>query len=356
MANVSSFLYLALVFSLGLWGISCTPDYLRPTLPGRPPIVTTLGHQNPAVLNCSIRLNARVYDGEESLEEIGFLLSSTPHFTENGQGVQKVKCNISGNVATIQGEQLFTSDYIVGPVEGVTRYYKAYGKNSTGIGYGQEYSYQSAILIDVDNNPYNSVQIGTQCWTRSNLKVSKYRDGTNISTGLNSNVWQATTSGAYSTQSNDPNNDELFGKLYNYYAVTDSRGICPTGWHVPTEWDWNVLVKYLDSNADTSCNSCVQSLIVGGALKSTATLPTPGGWPPPNTAATNSSGFSALPGGLRSSNGDFNSIYSIGWWWSSSVSPETYGGYRVLSGGGSYIERGRGAFLTNGFSVRCCRD
>ena len=141
MANVSSFLYRALVFSLGLWGISCTPDYLRPTLPGRSPIVTTLSHQNPAVVNRTIRLNARIYDGEESLEEIGFLLSSTPNFAENGQGVQKVKCNISSLVSTNQGEQIFSSDYGVGSSNGVTRYYKAYGKNSIGIGYGQEFSY-----------------------------------------------------------------------------------------------------------------------------------------------------------------------------------------------------------------------
>ncbi len=141
MANVSSFLYLALVFSLGLWGISCTPDYLRPTLPGRLPIVTTLSHQNPAVVNRTIRLNARIYDGEEGLEEIGFLLSSTPNFAENGQGVQKVKCNISSLVSTSQGEQIFSSDYGVGSSNGVTRYYKAFGKNSKGIGYGQEFSY-----------------------------------------------------------------------------------------------------------------------------------------------------------------------------------------------------------------------
>ena len=454
MANVSSFLYRALVFSLGLWGISCTPDYLRPTLPGRPPIVTTLLHQNPAVLNCSIRLNAKIYDGEESLEEIGFLLSSTPNFAENGQGVQKVKCNISSLVSTNQGEQIFSSDYGVGSSNGVTRYYKAYGKNSIGIGYGQELSYltttqtslatvtttsvssvtsnsatvegyvtsdggsnvtergfaygtsqnpttfglstvngsgigvftssiaglspttlyyvrayattsagtaygspvsftTSAIptftcgistVSDVDNNTYNTVQIGTQCWTKNNLKVSKYRNGDNIATGLSNSAWQNTTSGAYAIYNNDPVNDGLYGKLYNHYAVTDSRGLCPTGWHVPTDGEWTTLENHLGGSS-----------VAGGSLKSTAMQPTLGGWNPPNTGATNSSGFTALPGGRRLYGGDFSDVPDDGYWWSSSVLSGSNAWYRYLYTISSDIGR-NSRLRATGFSVRCCRD
>ena len=454
MANVSSFLYRALVFSLGLWGISCTPDYLRPTLPGRSPIVTTLSHQNPAVVNRTIRLNARIYDGEEGLEEIGFLLSSTPNFAENGQGVQKVKCNISSLVSTNQGEQIFSSDYGVGSSNGVTRYYKAYGKNSIGIGYGQEFSYltttqtslatvtttsvssvtsnsatvegyvtsdggsnvtergfaygtsqnpttfglstvngsgigvftssiaglspttlyyvrayattsagtaygsqvsftTSAIptftcgistVSDVDNNTYNTVQIGTQCWTKNNLKVSKYRNGDNIATGLSNSAWQNTTSGAYAIYNNDPVNDGLYGKLYNHYAVTDSRGLCPTGWHVPTDGEWTTLENHLGGSS-----------VAGGALKSTAMQPTPGGWYPPNTGATNSSGFTALPGGRRNDNGDFFNVAFDGYWWSSSVLSGSSAGTRNLNYDASNVNRLSNT-RTYGFSVRCCRD
>ncbi|MBM3936937.1 MAG: hypothetical protein FJ343_07335, partial [Sphingomonadales bacterium] len=164
-----------------------------------------------------------------------------------------------------------------------------------------------------------------------------------------------TTSGAYAIYNNNPVNDGLYGKLYNHYAVTDSRGLCPTGWHVPSNGEWNILVKYLDPNADTVCGNCWQSSTAGGALKSTAMQPTPGGWNSPNTGATNSSGFTALPGGLRVFNGDFGDLTYSGYWWSSSVSSGSNAWFRGLNGDSSYINR-YDYSRANGFSVRCCRD
>ncbi|MFM8317291.1 MAG: fibrobacter succinogenes major paralogous domain-containing protein, partial [Bacteroidota bacterium] len=142
---------------------------------------------------------------------------------------------------------------------------------------------------------------------------------------------------------------------YNHYAVTDSRGLCPTGWHVPSDGEWNILVKYLDPDADTVCDYCPQSSIAGGALKSTATQPTLGGWASPNTGATNSSGFTALPGGLRLYDGDFYGMPTNGFWWSSSVSSGSNAWFRDLYGYYSYINRYYDN-RPNGFSVRCCRD
>jgi uncharacterized protein (TIGR02145 family) len=138
-------------------------------------------------------------------------------------------------------------------------------------------------------------------------------------------------------------NDGLYGKLYNHYAVMDTRGLCPTGWHVPTDGEWTTLETFLGGSS-----------VAGGALKSTATQPTPGGWLSPNTGATNSSGFSAGPGGLRIYTGVFNYVGNYGFWWSSSLSG-TYAWPRVLyyySGG---ISRGN-LSRTYGFSVRCLRD
>ena len=465
MANVSSFLYRALVFSLGLWGISCTPDYLRPTLPGRPPIVTTLLHQNPAVLNCSIRLNAKIYDGEESLEEIGFLLSSTPNFAENGQGVQKVKCNISSLVSTNQGEQIFSSDYGVGSSNGVTRYYKAYGKNSIGIGYGQELSYltttqtslatvtttsvssvtsnsatvegyvtsdggsnvtergfaygtsqnpttfglstvngsgigvftssiaglspttlyyvrayattsagtaygsqvsftTSAIptftcgistVSDVDNNTYNTVQIGTQCWTQSNLKVSKYRNGDSIPEILNNNIWTQYGSagvGARCAYNNNSVNQSTYGILYNGYSTSDPRGLCPTGWNIPSETDWNKLVKFLDPLADTACVNiawCFQGSVAGGMMKTSS------GWNAPNTGANNSSQFSALPGGIRMPYGTFDVIGASANWWTQSSHTESLAAWRNVYHNHASVHR---AIFdkAHGFSIRCIKN
>ena len=242
------------------------------------------------------------------------------------------------------------------------QYARAYARTTAGVYYSTEKSFTSVpwnrcpgtpSVTDIDGNIYNTVQIGNQCWTQSNLKVSKYRNGDNILTGLSNSAWQNTTSGAYAIYNNDPVNDGLYGKLYKNYAVTDSRGLCPTGWHVPSDGEWNVLVKYLDPNADTICGGCWQSSIVRGLLKSTTTQPTPSGWNPPNTGATNSSGFTALPGGVRGDSGGFGDVTDFGYWWSSSVLSGFAWGRQLYNDSGIfryYSPR------TRGFSVRCCRD
>jgi uncharacterized protein (TIGR02145 family) len=200
------------------------------------------------------------------------------------------------------------------------------------------------VVKDVNGNSYRTIQIGAQCWTQTNLKVSKFRNGDIVPTGLNNNDWGSTTSGAYAIYNNDPVNDGLYGKLYNHYAVTDSRGLCPTGWHVPTDWEWTTLVNHLGGSDEE-----------GGALKSTAMQPTLGGWQSPNTGATNSSGFTALPGGLRGSYGDFSGMTNYGFWWSSSVLSGSYAWNRSLNDSLSSINR-NGYNRALGFAVRCCRD
>jgi uncharacterized protein (TIGR02145 family) len=198
-------------------------------------------------------------------------------------------------------------------------------------------------VSDVDGNSYNTVRIGNQCWTQSNLKVGKYRNGDNIPTGLSSTAWESTTAGAYAIYNNDPVNDGLYGKLYNQYAVMDTRGLCPTGWHVPTDGEWATLETFLGGSG-----------VAGGALKRTATLPTPGGWNSPNGGASNSSGFTALPGGIRGEFGGFGEVGYYGYWWSSSLSGSD-AWLRILYYNVGNISRNSGT-RTNGFSVRCLRD
>jgi uncharacterized protein (TIGR02145 family) len=238
----------------------------------------------------------------------------------------------------------------------LTPYYvRAYATNSVGTVYGTELIIitdsipglrcpGTPTVTDIDGNAYHTVQIGNQCWTQSNLKVSKYRNGDSITTGLSNSAWQNTTSGAYAIYNNAPVNDGLYGKLYNHYAVTDSRGLCPTGWHVPSDAEWTTLENHLGASS-----------VEGGALKSTATQPTPGGWNSPNTGATNSSGFTALPGGGQNVNGDFIALSIYGLWWSSSVTPGSGAWLRDLYYIASDITRhdyGRNW----GFSVRCLKD
>ena len=294
-------------------------------------------------------------DGGSSIVLRGICYSTSPNpnmgdqRTEDGSG--------TGSFNTV----------LRGLTSSTTYYARSYAKNSNGVVvYGNEVSFTTSASLtgvrcpgtptvtDIDGNVYNTVQIGNQCWTQSNLKVSKYRNGDSIPTGLSDNTWQNTTSGAYAIYNNDPVNDGLYGKLYNHYAVTDSRGLCPTGWHVPSDGEWTVLVKYLDPNADTLCGNCWQSTIAGGALKSTATQPTTGGWASPNTGATNSTGFTALPGGQRVFNGIFSSLAINVAFWSSSVS-SGFAWYRNPEYITSDFFRGY-SYLMNGFSIRCLKN
>ena len=237
---------------------------------------------------------------------------------------------------------------------GSTQYYvRAYATNAVGTAYGSEVTFATTffgpqacpgnpIMTDVDGNNYNTVQIGTQCWTQSNLKVSKYRNGAAIPTGLTNSTWASTTAGAYAVYNNDPANDGLYGKLYNYHTVTDSRGLCPTGWHVPTDGDWTNLATTLGGSS-----------VAGVALKSTASQPTPGGWLAPNTGANNSSGFTAMPGGYRITGGLFYALGYTGAWWSSSLSGSV--AYRNLSNNSGAMPFGYTS-PSEGYSVRCLWD
>ena len=154
-----------------------------------------------------------------------------------------------------------------------------------------------ATVTDVDNNSYNTVLIGTQCWMASNLRVTKYNNGTLIpldnsggSTGNGSTEdWTEKTYGARTVYAHNAANLATYGYLYNWYAATDTRKICPTGWQVPSNAEWTTLTTFLEGLT-----------VAGGKMKSTGTTY----WTSPNTGAENSSGFSALPGGIRFKGGN----------------------------------------------------
>ncbi|MFN5222683.1 MAG: FISUMP domain-containing protein [Bacteroidota bacterium] len=213
----------------------------------------------------------------------------------------------------------------------------------------------TGTVTDIDGNTYNTVQIGTQEWMQENLKTTKYKNGDLIPTGLNNAQWQATTQGAWAYYNDSSQYNNLYGKLYNWYAVADPRGVCPTGWHVPTDSEWNQLVKYLDPQADTTIIGS-QSQIAGGLMKAIGDLQSGTGlWQSPNTGATNISGFTGLPGGYRNSNGGYSAIGYRGDWWSSSEYNANSAWYRSLDFNGANVGRNLTNKL-NGFSVRCLRD
>lgn len=206
-------------------------------------------------------------------------------------------------------------------------------------------------VSDVDGNVYNVVTIGNQCWMKENLRTTKYRNGNTIPGNLNDSIWKATTSGAQADYNNDSANSAVYGKLYNWYAIADTAGLCPVGWHIPSDAEWNDLAKFLDTSADTSANSFTQSTIAGGMLKATGT----GIWQTPNADATNLSGFTGLPGGLRYFVGQSGNLGVAGNWWTSTEYTASYAWYRNVI----HLDGGFVRFNHNknyGLSVRCVRD
>ena len=200
------------------------------------------------------------------------------------------------------------------------------------------YGLEFGSMTDQEGNQYATIVIGNQEWMAENLRTTKYCNGDPLANVTDSSQWVNLTSGAWAHYQNNSQYEVPYGKLYNWYAVDDSRNICPCGWHVPSDAEWDVLIDLLGVNA-------------GGKMKSTGTEY----WNHPNANATNESGFSGLPGGLRHSNGAFYDIGYVGFWWSSTE-------FSVLSAGNqttSYYSgdvSGEHLGKTFGFSVRCLRD
>ena len=213
-----------------------------------------------------------------------------------------------------------------------------------------------STVADIDGNVYNLISIGSQCWMKENLRVSKYRNGDSIPNHRDDSTLQENTQGSFSPYENFSPHSAVYGNLYNGYAVADPRGLCPAGWHVPTEADWTALVKTLDPNAYTSDDSTTQSQVAGGFMKSTGTYQAGTGlWFDPNTGATNSSGFTALPGGYRFYGNNFYALGISGFWWTSTPDSVDRAWFRTIFNEEANVYRSI-ANKKAAFSVRCVRD
>ena len=201
-----------------------------------------------------------------------------------------------------------------------------------------------AGVIDIDGNQYSSVIIGSQEWMAENLRTTSYANGDPIPFVITNSQWGGLTTGAWVDYYEGPQFITTYGKLYNWFAVNDSRNLCPNGWHVPTDAEWSSLINYLDPNSDPTS----QTNPPGYKMKSTGT----DYWQSPNTGATNESGFSGLPGGCRSPY--FAEIDISGYWWSSTESNTNNAWLRSLYHNNSFVVR-TFRFKTDGFSVRCIK-
>jgi uncharacterized protein (TIGR02145 family) len=194
---------------------------------------------------------------------------------------------------------------------------------------------------DATGNHYATVKIGTQTWMAENLNATQYQGGEQITEVKDDAAWKALTTGAYCDNSNNAEYAKIYGKLYNWYAVNDTRKIAPKGWHVPTSQEWTTLIDYLGG-----------STLAGGKLKQTGTSR----WASPNTAATNETGFSALPGGWRNYEGvSLTPGTQAGWWTNTPASATHAMARRVVSNLGTIlIDNSRENQM--GYGIRCIKD
>lgn len=204
-------------------------------------------------------------------------------------------------------------------------------------------------VADIDGNIYQTIKIGNQWWITENLSVTHYRNGDEIPNVQNDSSWINLTTGAYCAYDNDDSNIAIYGLLYNWYAVKDTRNIAPEGWHVPTDQELKELEMYLGMSQSEADDKGWRGTDEGSKLKATS------GWNNDGNG-TNISGFSALPGGYRYGyNGAFSNIGGNGFWWSATQSGSLYAWQRELSYGTSEVTRSS-SIRRSGFSVRCVRD
>jgi uncharacterized protein (TIGR02145 family) len=209
----------------------------------------------------------------------------------------------------------------------------------------EENEVNDTSVTDIDGNVYKVVTIGRQIWMAENLKTTRYRTGDRIPStdpadldisGESNPIYQWSYNG-------DEKNAAVYGRLYTWYTVIDTLGLCPDGWHVPAREEWAVLAEFI-GGADTG----------GGKLKEKGSAH----WLEPNTGATDTTGFTALPGGYRGFNGDFFFLGHSGIWWSSTESDHGEGSAWIRS-----LNRYSASFylsftfnVASGFSVRCIKD
>jgi uncharacterized protein (TIGR02145 family) len=245
---------------------------------------------------------------------------------------------------------------VTGLTPGIQYHFRIKADNSQGTTYSPDMLISNTDPVtDIDGNTYKTVAIGNQVWMSQNLNVTKYRNGNEIPYVNDPGLWILTTSGAYcSWFMNDPATLAKYGRLYNYYAVTDSRSLCPAGWHIPSDAEWTTLSLYLINNSYGYMGSGTD-IAKSLAATSNWTFFENAGCIGNDPINNNASGFTALPGGLRNFQGAFVSIGSVGVWYSSTQINDTDAWFRILNF--NYTELGK---YQNkkivGASVRCLKD
>jgi uncharacterized protein (TIGR02145 family) len=322
---------------------SCNPDEEvadNPSGSGNSATLTTLPVSNISGASATSGGNI-INDGGSAITQRGIVWSTTPNPT-----------TASSSTNDGSGAGSFTSS-LNGLIANTTYYVRSYAMNGAGTAYGNQVSFTSAQgAEDIVSNPgegvtfnghqYPSIVLGNgQEWMAENLRTSLYANGDPIPNVLDGSQWLSLITGAWVYNENDSQYDNPYGKLYNWYAVNDSRNVCPIGWHVPSDLEWTSLIDY-----------CGGDSIAGGKLKMVGLEH----WIAPNSAATNEIGFQGLPSGGRSFNPPtFTGIGVDGPLWSSDESSNTNAWTRNLMCTNGYVNR-HGTPKYFGLAVRCVRD
>lgn len=294
------------------------------------PVVSTIA---PTFISSSmVTLGINVTSDGGSGVLCGIYLSSEPNAETTG-----VQLQIATDTGTYMGQ-------ITNLLPNKQFYFKAYATNSKGVGMGEELNFTTpAKITDSESNSYQTVIIGSQTWMAENLNTTHYTNGDLISS-TNPATFNITSENSPKYQwsySGDGNNSTTYGKLYTWYAVTDTRKVCPTGWHIPTDAEWTTLVTTLGGYQ-----------IAAARLKEHGTVH----WLSPyNTDATNESCFTALPGGYRDVSGTFYLLQNDAYLWSATESEAAKAWGRTLNTSSSAVVR-QGVNKGWGLSVRCIKD
>jgi len=318
--------------------ISCSKKEDAPIdIAGIPILTTPTGSDVDSITNTSVIVYANVNsegDAPVTAKGVCWSTSHNPTISDSKTSNRRLQSQTVDRTQNID----FTA-VITDLQPGTTYYMRVYATNSLGTGYSNEFLVTTIdnTVTDVDGNVYHTVQIGTQTWLIENLRTTHYNDGSAITYEGDSVLWSLYNSGAYCYYNNDVANNNIYGKLYNWYAANSGR-LAPAGWHVPSDAEWQTIVDFLGGN-DTA----------GAKMKAT-TL-----WNSPNTGATNSSGFTAIPAGGRELNGRYSNIGKNALFWSTTSYSTDNAWYRFLN----HDNIQAFGFISSkvfGASVRCVKD
>lgn len=234
----------------------------------------------------------------------------------------------TGDKKTVDGSGVGVYESNITELHDTTSYYvRSYSTNSVGTAYGTQTSFTTGIIPNILSQ-----------WMLSNLDVVTYQNGDSIPKVTDTTAWKNLTTGAWCYYNNDSTHGALYGKLYNWYAVNDPRGLAPKGWHIPTKQEWSNVVLYLGGD-----------IVAGGKLKTTDL------WLIPNTGATNETGFNGRPAGYRTESGYFTFLEQFTFWWTAKEHDSTTAVERSL--GYNYPDSYMYFYDKRyGMSVRCVKN